>query len=209
MAGKYGCLNEFHPEVDSIRAYLELASLYFKANDIDEGKRVPILLSSIGARIYSLLQDLVAPESPRDLSFSQISEVLFAHFQPRHLLTAERFQFHRSAQAADESIAQIDAALRSPAAHCESGDTLEETLRDRFVCGLRHEGTQRRLLTEHDLTYQKALEIAKGMEAANSNTAALKNQEPLVHKVKDQIPQATERKTCFCCRRKGHFPKDC
>ena len=138
--------------MDSIRAYLELASLYFKANDIAEDKRVPIFLSSIGARTYSLLRDLVAPNSPGELSFAELSEVLSSHFQPRRLVIAERFQFHRRTQAADESIAEFDAALRKLATHCEFGETLEETLRDRFVCGLRHEATQRRLLTEHALT---------------------------------------------------------
>ena len=64
MAGQCGCLKAFHPEVDSIRAYLELSSLYVKANDIAEDKQVPILLSSIGAGTYSLLRDLVAPNSP-------------------------------------------------------------------------------------------------------------------------------------------------
>ena len=49
MAAQYGCLEEFRPESDSIRAYLERADLYFQANDIGENKRVPILLSSIGA----------------------------------------------------------------------------------------------------------------------------------------------------------------
>ena len=54
---------EFHPEMDSIRAYLELVSLDFKANDIAEDKQVPILLNSIGARTHSLLQDMtLAPE---------------------------------------------------------------------------------------------------------------------------------------------------
>ena len=64
---KYSCLKEFHPEVDSIRTYLELASLYFKANDIGEDKQVPIYLSSIGAQTYSLLRYLVAPSSPGEL----------------------------------------------------------------------------------------------------------------------------------------------
>ena len=172
-------------------------------------KQVPIFLSSIGGQTYSLLRDLVAPKSPGELSFAELSEMLSSHFQPRRLVIAERFQFHRRAQASDESIAEFDAALRKLATHCEFGETLEEALRDRFVCGLRHEATQRRLLSEHALTYQKALEIARGMEAANKNTAALKVQKPLVHKVKGRVPRETERKTCCRCRRTGHFPKDC
>ena len=84
-------------------------------------------------------------------------------FQPRRLVIAKRFHFHRRAQAVGENIAKFDAALRKLATHNEFGGTLKETLRDRFVCGLR-------LLTEHDLTYAKVLEIATGMEVADSST---------------------------------------
>ena len=68
-AVKYGCLEELRPESDSIRAYLERADLYFQANDIGENKRVPILLSSIGASPSALLRDLVAPDAPGTLTF--------------------------------------------------------------------------------------------------------------------------------------------
>ena len=158
--------------MDSIQAYLELGSLYFEANDIAEDKQVPILLILIGAQTYSLLRDLVAPNSPGELLFTQLSEVLSFHFQPRRLVIAERFQFHRRTQAAGERIAEFDAALRKLTTHCEFGETLEEALRDRFVCDLQHEATQCRLLAEHTFTYKKALEIARGMEAADSNTTA-------------------------------------
>ena len=47
------------------------------------------------------------------------------------------------------------------------------------------------------------------MEAADSNTAALKTRETMVHQVKDRVTQATESKTCFHCSRTGHFPKNC
>ena len=67
MAGKYGHLKEFLPDEDSIGAYLERASLYFVANGIEADKRVPILLSSIGAWTYSLLRDLIAPDVPSTL----------------------------------------------------------------------------------------------------------------------------------------------
>ena len=138
---------------NSIGAYLEHASLYFVANGVDEGKRVPILLSSIGARTYSLLRDLVAPDVPGTLPFDRISEVLTSHFQPKCFVIVERLHFHRRVQAMDESIANFDAALRKLATYYEFGGTLKETLRDQFVCGLRHEAMQRRLLTEHALTW--------------------------------------------------------
>ena len=64
----------------------------------------------------------------------------------------------------DESIAKFDAALQNLKTYCEFGRTLEEALRDRLVRGLHNEATQCKLLTEHDLTYQKALDIAKGMD---------------------------------------------
>ena len=57
MATQYGRLQEFEPESDSIKAYLERVSLYFAANDIADCKKVPVLLSSIGALIYALLND--------------------------------------------------------------------------------------------------------------------------------------------------------
>ena len=86
MAGKYGHLKEFAPDEDSIGAYLELVSLYFVANGIEEDKRVPNLLSSIGARNYSPSRNLVAPDVPGTIPFHRISEVLISHFQPRRLI---------------------------------------------------------------------------------------------------------------------------
>ena len=72
----FGHLKEFLSDEASIGPYSERASLYFMANGIEEDKRVPFLQSSIGARTYSLLRDLVAPDVPRMLPFDRISEVL-------------------------------------------------------------------------------------------------------------------------------------
>ena len=85
---------------------------------------------------------------PGTLSFERLQEVLTAHFEPKRIVIAERFYFHKRVQAVGESIAEFNAALRKLAIHCEFGATLAESLRDRFVCGLQHEATQRRLLLE-------------------------------------------------------------
>ena len=57
-----------------------------------------------------------------------------------------------------------------------------------------NEATQCRLLTEHDLTYQKALDIAKGTEAADSNTI-LKTREPPINNVLHQASPEQRGKT--------------
>ena len=50
--------------------------------------------------------------------------------------------------------------------HCQFGAYLEEALRDRFVCGLRSETVQKKLLVKDDLTFQEAIRIAKASEQA-------------------------------------------
>ena len=47
-------------------------------------------------------------------------------------------------------------------------------MRDRLVCGLRDEDTQKRLLSEEDLTFARATEIAQCREAAQLNIQQLK-----------------------------------
>ena len=43
---------------------------------------------------------------------------------------------------------------------CAFGAFLAEALRDRFMCGLANESIQRRLLSELELDFEKAVQIA-------------------------------------------------
>ena len=129
-----------------------------------------ILLSSIGTPTYSLLSSLFAPDPPGGKSFAEIQKKLSDHFEPARSVITERFHFHKREQAMGETISEYDAALRKLAVHCDFGDKLDDMLRDRFVCGLRHEPIQRRLLSESStLTHVKAIEISKAMEIANKS----------------------------------------
>ena len=49
-------------------------------------------------------------------------------------------------------------------------DTLQEMLHDRLVCGVNQSGIQKHLLAEKDLTFDKALDIAKALEVAEKDT---------------------------------------
>ena len=205
MAMTYGQLLEFQPDSDSVTSYLERVSLYFDAIGIVDGKRVPILLRSTGVSMYSFLSHLLAPDKPGSMSFDQICAALRNHFEPKRSIIAERFHFHKRDQTAGETVAAFDAALRKLAVHCNFGEVLQDTLRDRFVCGLRHDAIQRRLLSETSLTYDKALEIAKAMEAADKDARAFKRTDAAVQKLgggyfrKQKSP--SPRQSCYRCGR--------
>ena len=127
----------------------------------------------MGSSTYTTLSDLLAPETPGTKTYVEISTKLKDHFLPKRSTIAERFHFHKRDQAAGESVAEYDAALRKLAVNCKFGTNLQDTLRDRFVCGLRHEAIQRRLLSESTLTYATATETARAMEAAQRYPRAM------------------------------------
>ena len=209
MATPYGHIAAFHPESESIKTYLERVQLYFAANKVPEDVQVPALLSAIGAPTYSLLSDLFAPDAPGSKSLQVISEALRRHFEPKRVVIAQRFHFHKREQATGESIADYDASLRKLASQCKFGDSLEEALRDRFVCGLRHEAIQRRLLSEVDLSYAKAMEIASAMEAADRDTKSLKGSEAILGKLQGLTGKGKDSQACYRCNRAGHSASTC
>ena len=103
MAATIGKVEEFQPELESIAAYLERMELFFDANNIATGRRVPMFLSVIGSKHYSLLRNLLAPEKPSEASYDVLTAKLRDHFQLKKIVIAERFHFHRRNQAAGEN----------------------------------------------------------------------------------------------------------
>ena len=97
-----GQIQEFQPGLECISSYMEQLNLYFAANDIADRKRVPVLLSVIGAKIYTLLRNLLAPTLPQDVTFDDLIKILKSHFEPQPVIIA--IHFHRRTQAVRETI---------------------------------------------------------------------------------------------------------
>ena len=87
--------------------------------------------------------------------------ILKKHYDPEPIVIAERYHFYRRSQNARESIAEYLASLSRLASRCKFRDFLDEELRDRLVCGMQSESTQKVLLSKADLTLEKALEAAQ------------------------------------------------
>ena len=106
-----GRLAEFDSSEELVSSYIERAQLFFDANNIDD-KKVAVFLSSVGAKTYTLLRNLVAPKLPKELEFEEIVVILKQHFEPKPLVIAERYHFHRRQQAPGESVGEFVAELR-------------------------------------------------------------------------------------------------
>ena len=135
--------------------------------------------------------------------------MLKQHFEPKCLVIARRFYFHRREQATTESIAEYVAELAAP---CNFGAYLNDTLCDRFVCGLCSESTQKRLLSKADLTLTKAIWIAQSMEAAELELHSLRAEKVSIHKFGSGKPNATpppKKKACHRCGKNNHTADHC
>ena len=157
---------EPYNEADDIEEYFEWLELFFEVHKITAGKKVAHLLSDIGPKTYTVLKSLTTPTLPAECEFKRLKEVLVQHYKPKPLIIAERFAFHKRDQRPEEKINDFLIELRKLAQSCDFGDFLEQALRDRFVCGLANLNLQKRLLTEKNLTLERAVSIATAMEMA-------------------------------------------
>ena len=200
-----GTIEEFKPHTgNSVKSYLERVAIFFDVNDIPDEKKSSLFLTLAGEATYSLLRSLCAPALPSSKGYDDLQTLLTNHLEPEPLVISERFHFHRRAQREDESVAEFGAELRRLAARCSFQEAvLDETIRDRFVCGLRSEPTQRRLLTEKKLTLQTAVNIALSMESADKTAKTLKGMEPAAINVVRVPPVNLQQNvSCYRCGKK-------
>ena len=116
---------------------MERMDHYFEANEIEENdKKRSIFLSAVGAKTCKLVCGLIRPETPKDKTYGMLAEIIKNHFVPKPSVIVQRYKFHIRVRQTGESISTFVAELRALSEHYEFGNTLEEMLRDRLVCGV-------------------------------------------------------------------------
>ena len=142
----HGSLSEYNPAKDWV-SYVERMDQYFLANDVNEArKKRAILLSVVGDKTYKLIRDLVAPDKPMDKLYQELVDLLTSHLDPKPSMIVERFKFNSRFRRDGETVAQFLAELRNLARYCDYGQSLDDMLRDRLVCGINDGKIQQRLL---------------------------------------------------------------
>ena len=85
------------------------------------------------------------------------------------------FKFHTRVRQQGESIAVFMSEVRKLAENCNY-NYWPDTLYDRFVCGIADERVQSLLLTEKELTPEKANQVFIAEETASKDTSVLKGE---------------------------------
>ena len=227
----FGTITEFNPKGDW-SSYKERLEFYFEANNIsEEEKKRAVFFSVVGSETYELVRGLIAPRKPKELVYDNIVKELDTHFTPSVNVIVERFKFYDFEKPQNQSVKEYIAKLRELARTCRLGksatDTalspqqvLEENLRDKFIWEMKkNTRIQQRLLAEHDLTFDKATEIALSMELALQGVQMVSGSTHVrqeVYKVSNQKPKKFQPKQphklikpCFRCGSSGHNPAQC
>ena len=195
---------KFEPynEEEDVEQYFERLEMFLLANGVKDDKKVGHVLSGIGAKAYAILRNLLAPAEPKDSDFATIKGKLVGYYKPKPPVIGQRF-IHQRTQKPGESINQFVMELRRLARTCDFGGFLKEALRDRLVCGLSNISIQKKLLSEDDLSLQRAIDIATAAEMAvlqPEDQAATSHRETEVFAV---------QQVCKCCGKRGHSQGAC
>jgi len=172
----YGTVGEFNAAsgTETWSRYVERLSQYFEANEINDERKRAILNSVVGPSTYELFSKLLAPQKPTEATFKEICDAMETHSVPSLSVIVERSKFNTRVQKTGESLAVFAADLRGQAQKAQFPATLDGTLRDRFVVGVRDERISRYLLSQGDkLTFSKAVELAHSMELASQHAKEL------------------------------------
>ena len=121
------------------------------------------------------MHSLLAPAKLESKSYDELVQAMAGHHNPPPSEIVQRYKFNIRNRLEGESVAKYISELRGLSEFCNYGNSLNDMLRDRLVCGVADQAIQRKLLAESNLTLEKATNIALAMETAVRNAETLRS----------------------------------
>ncbi|UYV65352.1 K02A2.6-like [Cordylochernes scorpioides] len=222
---------EYNEETETFETFYERLEQFLILEEAGDEKKKAYLLTLMGSKTYGVLKNLCSPILPKNKTFDDLIDILKRHFSPKRSIIVERFIFFKRMQLKEESISDYLVEIKRLASSCNFGNFLEDSLRDKMVCGLYNAKIQNRILSEGDISLAKVIEIALSMEAAEKNTKLfhLEHGEDCVDKLRmerkvesnfqngkckhcgkpHKEPCRFKEAICFKCNKKGHIASIC
>ncbi|GFT90844.1 uncharacterized protein K02A2.6 [Trichonephila clavipes] len=209
--------DKFDEENENFDSFIERFETYLDVQNVPIANRAKVFVSSLSAKLYQLLKNLLASDIPSNQTLDKLKDALKKHLTPKPLIIPSRHKFLNGKQTEGEGIRYI-AELRALAMNCDyDKDMLNIMLRDVFVSGLRDKMILDRLFEEDNITLEKTLNIALAMEKAFKGTNDIMgraiNSMQTFKKHMDKKSNFTKgrKKTLYCSRCTGtnHAKENC
>ncbi|XP_075732701.1 uncharacterized protein LOC142775232 [Rhipicephalus microplus] len=211
FARRLGQVEPFDDSISDWASYEERLTSFLIVNHVPDSNKVHAFLSINGPKTYGLFKSQTAPVLLSTKSFEVLKKVLSDHLSPKPSVIGERAKYHRRCQKEGGSLSEFVIELRKLSQTCEFGSALDESLWDRFVCGLLGEDIQRVLFTEDSkLTFHTAVERALAIETAKKSATEARGGDCAVgdvHRVQAKSQKTSER--CFRCGSPKHRSEAC
>ena len=94
---------------------------------------------------YRELKDLCVPQKLSEKSTERNKDLLLEHFKPKYLMITVSHWFYNCKQKEGKSVYNFFIRLKDSSSTYEVGTFLKRALRDKLVCRLNNENTQKRL----------------------------------------------------------------
>ncbi|GFQ88129.1 transposon Tf2-9 polyprotein [Trichonephila clavata] len=197
---------------------LKDSKLTLDVQNVPIANRAKVFVSSLSAKLYQLLKNLLVPDIPPDQPLDKLKDALKKHLTPKPLIIPSRHKFLNRKQNEGEGISTYIAELSAVAMNCDyDKDMLNIMLRDVFVSELRDKMILDRLFEEDNINLEKTLNIALTMEkafkGANDIMGRGINSMQTFKKHMDKKSNFTknQKKTLYCSRCTGtnHAKENC
>ncbi|KAI5640631.1 reverse transcriptase (RNA-dependent DNA polymerase) domain-containing protein [Phthorimaea operculella] len=173
---------------------------YYIVNDIEDTKKVPLLLTKITPKVFETLTLLCSPKAPNVHTLDELCRGNWGHLIPvgdmvllisrkstramcinasktvcllygqTFFRTLERAEFRKRNQLPGEKVEDYVIELRKMASRCQFKDD-EDQIKEKFIDGVTSKIVKFELMkSEKEQTLEKCVEIARTMEAALLHT---------------------------------------
>ena len=178
MAGYIGSPGPFDYRTQKWSSYQAQFEQFLIVNDIKtEQKKTSCLIALMGAETYEILEGLMFPSKPAESNIRALFQKLTDHFEPKRLKIAEQYKFWKHKQGPSQTLNEYISEVRKLVSTCQfPQEYLQDALTTAFVLGLRDENFSRKLLTETDLTLDKAIATAQSLQMADKEAHEMASQ---------------------------------
>ena len=109
----FGRIGEFHESQEPWSQYVQQLEQFFTANDFADSKKAAAFLATIGPNAFHILSNSVAPRQPGEETYVRLIEIMSEFYNPKSLVTVQKYCFYSCFCQPDESVSAFVAELQN------------------------------------------------------------------------------------------------